>query len=301
MSTNGSTQQFLAAAEREDARSTGRWLTSNDALDWTNTAINALATVADGISVPYLKLAAELTKQVIEVIQVRMIYTPIQNSKTKELLCATPQTVRENKSSALELGQQTFEYTRIIIVMYKGSENQELRPFDANVEQFNETLEEVLGILKKIALRRLVKRVVRHQKDKRRISDAKSKLEHAFRRFDLANGMIMVQDMQEIQVTTQETRAQTIDIARAIPTIQENLRVLVQDSARIETNLGTDILQTSMGIDAVQIQLDTITCRVEQGFEHMRRDVHEGGRRIEAYVGQTIEQTQGRIQQVAYS
>ena len=69
----GSTRQFLAAAAGEDNRSTGRWLTSSDALDWTNTAINALATVADGISVPYLKLAANLTKQLIEVIQVRMV------------------------------------------------------------------------------------------------------------------------------------------------------------------------------------------------------------------------------------
>ena len=69
----GSTQQFLAAAAGEGDRSTGRWLRSSDALDWTNTAIDVLAIVADGISVPYLKLAANLTKQLIEVIQVRMV------------------------------------------------------------------------------------------------------------------------------------------------------------------------------------------------------------------------------------
>ncbi|KAF7792390.1 hypothetical protein EIP86_003427 [Pleurotus ostreatoroseus] len=284
-----STQQFLVAAAREDTRSTGRWLTSNDVLDWANTAINALATVADRISVPYLKLAAELTKQVIEVIQ----------------------TVRENKSSALDMGQQTFEYTRIIIEMYKGSESQDLRPFDANVEQFNETLEEVLGTLKKIALRKLVKRVVRHQKDKRRIADAKTKLEHSFRRFNLANELIMVQHVQELQETTQEARAHTIDIAQVIPVIQENVQVLVQDSARVETNLGAGILQTNIGINTIRIELGAATRRVQRDIENMRREIYDGDRHLEAYVSQAvfgvqsmalvIEQAQGSIQQVVHS
>ncbi|KAF7792386.1 hypothetical protein EIP86_003423 [Pleurotus ostreatoroseus] len=286
MSTNNSTQQFLAAAEREEARSAGRRLTGNDALDWTNTAINALATVGDGINVPYLKLAANLTRQLIEVVQ----------------------TVRENKSSALELGQQTYQYTQIIIETYKGSENQEPKPFDANVEQFNETLEEVLGILEKIALRKLLKRVVRHQKDKRRIADAKSKLEHSFRRFNLANDMITVQHVQEMQVITQDTRAQSINIAQAVSTIHEDVNVLVRSSAQVEENMNTGILQANIGVDAVRVQLDTTTRRVEQSIENIRHEVHEGDRRVEAYVGQAvfsvqsmaaaIEQTQSSIQQV---
>ncbi|KAF7795193.1 hypothetical protein EIP86_006342 [Pleurotus ostreatoroseus] len=262
MNTNSNTQQLFAAAPREDSRSTGRWLTSNDALDWTNTAINALATVGDGINVPYLKLAANLTKQLIEVIQVEMLSTAIETSGTNK----------------------TFEYTRIIIDTYKRSENQEPGTFDANVEQFNKTLEEILGALKKIALRKLVKRVVRHQKDKRRIADAKTKLEHSFRRFNLANEMIMVRNVQEIQVITQEARAQTTDIAQAIPAIQESVQVLVLDTARV-----------------VQVQLDTTTRKVEQGFEHMRHDILEGHRLCEAQVSRFIEQTQGNIQQVAYS
>lgn len=70
MAANTNTEQFLAAAARVDARSTGRRITADDALDWAGTVTAVLTTVGDGINVPQLKLAAGLAKQVIEVIQV---------------------------------------------------------------------------------------------------------------------------------------------------------------------------------------------------------------------------------------
>lgn len=44
-------------------------------------------------------------------------------------------------------------------------------------------LESILRLLRKLASKKLLRRILRHEKDKRRIDEAKMRLQHAFSRF----------------------------------------------------------------------------------------------------------------------
>ncbi|KAJ3556308.1 hypothetical protein NM688_g2098 [Phlebia brevispora] len=271
-------------------------ISTTEVLDWANTATSTLAMVADGLSVPGLRISVGVAQQVI----------------------AIAQTIHDNRAGAIDLAKRASEYVCTIAEVYQGKAADSLdHTFHENVNSLNNVLDEILQIVSKIAARKMLKRVLRFPKDKRRLDEASQMLQRVFERFrvglppfiansrlystlpayitQLVNDIIVAQGVIRSESTLLGVQAGVTEAASRVFRMNEDLSAVHESVEEVGEDLvyvgkgvahvGTGLAQVGMDIARVDMGLMNVGWAVDS----VRTDVAHVDADVQALATQCSE------------
>ncbi|KAJ3558720.1 hypothetical protein NM688_g749 [Phlebia brevispora] len=254
-----------------DAVRLGKKIDGDVVLDTLNIGVTTVSAVADKVSVPGLKTAAEIAAQIVSIAQ----------------------TVRKNKADAVKLGEQATEHVKSIELAYKGNSGSVGNDaFHENVEALNDTLREILAVVEELAGHGIIKRTVYHKSDERRIGDAKEKLDITFRRFNVVNGIIVTQDVRAARddiLDGQKDMKESItqvsnDVQESVAQVSNDVQEVSQQVNTAITKIDDSAAQTRGCLDSLKDGITQIGGKLQEWANHSAAEVSKLGTKVEAAV-----------------